>query len=153
MFIKHLGFVIIPDATDDMRYKTTYSESGGYTVYRYFHYTPRQLGIRGFLATTCAAIAFFCLVPLPDDVFIYPAIAKALQHISPMEFKQATFYAIVIYNGIGVFFLGMSCLFGTQYLRDALLAKTRHIKETQQKMQEYVQNGHKTLQQRLARKR
>jgi hypothetical protein len=153
MFIKHLGFVSFPDAIDEMRYKTRYSESGEYTIYRYFHYTPRQLGIRGFLATTCAAIAFFCLVPLPDDVIIYPAIAKALQHIAPMEFKQATFYAIVLFNGIGVFFLCMTCLFGTQYLRDALLAKARMMKDAQKKMQTYVQNGHKNMQQRLARKR
>ena len=136
-----------------MRYKTKYSESEEFTVYRYFHYTPRQLGVRAFLATTCAAIAFFMLVPLPDDVIIFPAIAKAIQHISPMEFKQATFYAIVIYNGIGVCFLGASCLFGTQYLRDAVLAKKKMIQDTHKKMQTYVQNGHKTLQETLTRKR
>jgi hypothetical protein len=136
-----------------MRYKTKHSESGEYTIYRYFHYTPSQLGIRGFLTTTCAAIAFFILIPSADDILLLPVIAKALQHVSPMEFNKATFYAIVTYNGIGVFFLGMTCIFGAQYVRDAILAKMKAAKETHKKMQVCVQNGHKNLQQRLARKR
>ena len=136
-----------------MRYKTRYSDADGYTIYRYFHYTPRQLGVRGFLATTCAAVTFFILIPLPDELFVIPAIAKSLQFMFPMDFDAATVYAYGVYKGAGLLFLGMTVLFGTQYLRDALLAKIKHVKAAQEKVQSYVQSGHRNLQQKLARKR
>ncbi|MFN7088809.1 MAG: hypothetical protein ACK4NX_03285, partial [Candidatus Paceibacteria bacterium] len=111
-----------------MRYKTKYSESEEFAVYRFFHYTPRQLGIRGFLATTCAAITVFLLTPLPDEIFIIPALAKALQHLFSMEFDTATLYAYGIYKSIGILFLLLTLLFGAQYLRDAIIAKTKDIR-------------------------
>jgi hypothetical protein len=136
-----------------MRYKTKYSESEEFTVYRYFHYTPRQLGIRGFLATTCAAITIFLLIPLPDEIIVIPAIAKALQHAFQLEFNSAIGYAYGIYKSIGLVFLCLALLFGAQYLRDALLAKVKYVKDTHHKVQNYVQNGHSTLKETLARKR
>jgi len=138
-----------------MRYnfRAKYSESDEYTVYRYYHYTPRQLGLRGFLATVCTAIAIFILVPFPDEIVVIPAIAKALQHLFHIaEFNSAVGYAYGIYKSIGLVFLGLALLFGAQYLRDALLAKIRHVKDTQRKVQHYVQNSHSTLK-HLARKR
>jgi hypothetical protein len=134
------------------KFKTKYSESDEYTVYRYYHYTPRQLGIRGFLATVCAAIAIFILVPFPDEIVVIPAIAKALQHAFQLEFNSAIGYAYGVYKAIGLIFLGLALLFGAQYLRDALLAKVKHVKDTERKVRHYVQNGHSTLK-HLARKR
>ena len=136
------------------KFKAKYSESDEYTVYRYYHYTPRQLGIRGFLATVCAAIAIFILVPLPDDIFIIPAIAKGVQHIfSIADFHSAVVYAWASYMALGLFFLSLALLFGVQYLRDALLAKMKYVKDAQQKVNHYARESHRTLKKKLARKR
>ena len=135
------------------KFKTKYSESEEYTVYRYFHYTPRQLGIRGFLATVCAAITIFVLFPFPDELFVIPALAKALQPVLNLEFDTAVVYAYGLYKIIGLIFLGLALVFGAQYLRDAFLAKMKYMKETPKKVQDYVQNGHSNLKKKLARKR
>jgi len=139
-----------------MRYKfrAKYSESDEYTVYRYYHYTPRQLGIRGFLATVCTAIAVFILFPFPDEIVVIPAIAAGLQHSFHIaEFNDAISYAYGVYKLIGFIFLGLALLFGAQYLRDALLAKVKHVKDAQQKVNRYAREGHRTLKRKLSRKR
>ena len=135
------------------KFKTKYSESEEYTVYRYFHYTPRQLGIRGFLATVCAAIAIFLLLPLPDELFVIPPLAAIFQFIMEIGYNAAAVYAYLAYKGIGLAFLGLALLFGAQYVRDALLAKARYVKDTHTKVKSYVKNGRRTLQKKLARKR
>ncbi len=130
-----------------MRYKfrAKYSESDEYTIYRYYHYTPRQLGLRGFLATACAAIALFLLIPLPDELFVIPPMAAAFQTFLHVEFHMATIYAYATYKAIGLIFLGLTLLFGVQYLRDALFAKIKHVKDAHKKMQHYAEEGHKTI--------
>jgi flagellar biosynthesis protein FlhB len=123
-----------------MRYKIKYSESDEFVVYRYFHYTPRQLGVRGFLATVCAAITVFLLIPLPDEIIIIPAIAKALQCFTELEFKSAISYAYIIYKSTGICFLCLSLLFSGQYLRDALWAKIKYFKNIKRTIQN-IQNN------------
>ena len=139
-----------------MRYKfrAKYSESDEYAVYRYYHYTPRQLGLRGFLATVCAAIAMFILLPFPDEVVVIPAIAAGIQcsfHVA--EFNTAIAYAYGLYKAVGLIFLGLAFLFGAQYLRDALFARIKNVKDTQKKVQYYAEKGHKTIKRKLSRKR
>jgi len=135
------------------KFKTKYSESEEYTIYRYFHYTPRQLGIRGFLATVCAAITIFILFPFPDEFFVIPIMAKSLQPFLHLGFDAAVVYAYGLYKAIGMVFLAFALLFGAQYMRDALLAKARYVKDTHTKVKSYVKNSHRTLQKKLARKR
>ena len=112
-----------------MRYKfrAKYSEDEDYVVYRKFHYTPRQLGIRGFLATTFAAIAVFLLIPLPDELIVIPPIAAAIQHLTSIETANATFYAYALYKSIGLIFLALAFILGAEYVRDALFSKARRI--------------------------
>lgn len=109
------------------KFKTRYSEDEDVIVYRKFHYTPRQLGIRGFLSTTFAAIALFMLVPLPDELIVIPPIAAALQHLAEMEAAKATFYAYALYKSIGLIFLTLAFILGAEYVRDALFSRARKI--------------------------
>ncbi|MEM2874160.1 MAG: hypothetical protein QW063_01785 [Candidatus Nanoarchaeia archaeon] len=128
-----------------MRYKTKYSESEEFTVYRYFHYTPKQLGVRGFLATICAAITVFLLTPLPDEIFIIPVLAKAWQYVLQLELDTAILYAYGTYKGTGILFLLLTLLFGAQYLRDAIIAKTKAIKEMRNKLNGHLKEVHKAV--------
>ena len=136
------------------KFKAKYSESDEYTVYRYYHYTPRQLGIKGFLATVCAAIAVFILLPFPDEIIVIPAIAAGLQYAFQLaEFSAALAYSYMVYKVIGFIFLGLAFLFGMQYMRDALFAKMKQVKDAQQRVQHYAEKSHKTIKKKLARKR
>lgn len=127
-------------------YKVRYSEDEDIIVYRKFHYTPRQLGIRGFLATVFTALAIFILVPLPDDIFIIPAIAKGVQHLfNIVDFHSALVYSYAFYMALGLLFLSLALIFGAQYLRDAFFAKMKHVKDARKKMQYYAEEGHRTM--------
>ena len=133
------------DATDEMRYKTKHSETDRYIIYRKFHYTPRQLGIRGFLATFFASVAIFILIPLPDEFIIIPAFSKLVMLFVDVNLKTAAIYAYVIYKVLGVLSLTTSIVFGAEYLRDAFFSKVRDV----QKMQKELENNGKELQSKV----
>ena len=125
-----------------MRYKTRNSESKEYIVYRKFHYTPRQRGIRGFLATTFAAMAIFTLLPLPDELIVIPALSKLVISLQPMELSSAAIYAYGIYKGLGILFLAIALIFGVEYVLDAFRSKVQHIKKAHKDLHRNVKAAH-----------
>jgi type II secretory pathway component PulF len=125
------------------KYRAKYSESEEFIVYHKFRYNSVQRGIKGFLATTFAAISIGLLTPLPDEIFVIPAIAKFFQGVMPhLELNTATLYAYGAYKGIGLLFLILTMIFGVQYLRDAFAKKKRHIKKLHHGLKTRTRNVH-----------
>jgi len=120
-------------------YRAKYSESKEYVVYQKFRYSAKKQGIRGFLATTFAAISIGLLTPLPDEIFVIPAMAKGFQSFMPgLALDTAAAYSYVTYKGIGALFLILTLIFGVQYLRDAIREKQKHVKDLHDKAKRTV---------------
>jgi len=108
-----------------MRYKIKHGEADEFRVYRKFSYRPNSLGLRGFLATTFAAIAIFLLIPLPDEILVVPALAKGFQHLLQIEFARAATYAYLFYKSIGIIFLILAVILGGSILLERFKKKVR----------------------------
>ncbi len=119
-----------------MRYKfrTKYSESDEYTIYRHYHYTPRQLGIRGFLATVCAAIGICILLPSPDELVVIPPLVAVIRHLVTVDLAMATVYAYSIYTMVGLILLAAAFILGAEYVRDALFSEAKNMRKNGKKL-------------------
>ncbi|MEM4713941.1 MAG: hypothetical protein QXQ79_00125 [Candidatus Nanoarchaeia archaeon] len=115
-----------------IKYKFKSPDGGEYILYKY--YTPRQAGIRGFLATFCAAVSVALLTPLPDEFITVPAAAKLVQYFIDADYETSLVYGYFLYKGIGILFLVLASIFGMQYLRAAWAKKLADVDFTFKKI-------------------
>gem|GEM_PF-3372411 len=123
------------------KFKIKHYDDKNLIVYRKFYYTPRQAGLRGFLATLFAAVALFFLIPAPDDVLEVSAISKVLNHFFGIQGKEAFIYAYIIDEGVGVIFLCLSLLFGYEYVREVWARKKRELEHTAKTLTSTIQKS------------
>lgn len=125
-----------------MRYKTPHSSDSDYVVYRKFTYNPRSHGLKGVLATIFTALAIFILLPLPDDLIIVPAIAKAISHFSGLPFIKAATYGYLAFESLGVLFLVVAVILGGSFILESIKA---NVKEKSKNIGEKVKRGLKSI--------
>lgn len=77
------------------------------------------------IALILLSIAFYILIPSPDELFLHPAVGFLLSKVLVLSWSYGIFLSLIIYRGLGVVCFIAALLIGGKAIKKKIKAREK----------------------------